>query len=237
MVLEPAAAVADFAARFGQDRLTPGNLGLELTTLLALLAVGTFAFFLLGDIVLLPGEPRIDRWAFDVADRLACDMLVDVAKVVTQLGSSPVTPPLVLGHRAVGRRAGAPIEAVALVAGWLLVVRRRAPRQGALRPPAAAGRAGRDTNAASRPATRPTRSRSWPAPSCSSAAASAGLRASPPSPSRWSSSRPSRVTRVYLRAHYLTDVLGGIALGVAIWSLVGVLALVAARVRHNGEPP
>ena len=27
------------------------------------------------------------------------------------------------------------------------------------------------------------------------------------------------VTRVYLRAHFLTDVLGGIALSVAIWSL------------------
>ena len=42
------------------------------------------------------------------------------------------------------------------------------------------------------------------------------------------------VTRVYLRVHYLTDVLGGAALGVAIWSLVGMLALFAGRVRHNG---
>jgi undecaprenyl-diphosphatase len=42
------------------------------------------------------------------------------------------------------------------------------------------------------------------------------------------------VTRVYLRAHYLTDVLGGIALSLAIWSLVGILALFAGRVRHNG---
>ena len=29
--------------------------------------------------------------------------------------------------------------------------------------------------------------------------------------------------------------LGGIALGVAVWSLVGVLALFAGRVRHNGR--
>ena len=42
------------------------------------------------------------------------------------------------------------------------------------------------------------------------------------------------VTRVYLRAHYLTDVLGGIALSMAIWSLVGIFALFAGRVRHNG---
>jgi membrane-associated phospholipid phosphatase len=45
------------------------------------------------------------------------------------------------------------------------------------------------------------------------------------------------VMRVYLRAHYLTDVLGGVALGLAIWSLVGVLALLVGRVRHNGGDP
>jgi membrane-associated phospholipid phosphatase len=41
------------------------------------------------------------------------------------------------------------------------------------------------------------------------------------------------VTRVYLGAHYLTDVLGGAALAVAVWSLVGALSLFAGRVRHN----
>ena len=41
------------------------------------------------------------------------------------------------------------------------------------------------------------------------------------------------VTRIYLRAHFLTDVLGGYALALAIWSIVGVFALFAGRVRHN----
>ena len=41
------------------------------------------------------------------------------------------------------------------------------------------------------------------------------------------------VTRIYLRVHFLTDVLGGIALAVSIWSLIGVLALFAGRVRQN----
>jgi membrane-associated phospholipid phosphatase len=43
------------------------------------------------------------------------------------------------------------------------------------------------------------------------------------------------LSRVYLRVHHLTDVLGGAALGVAIWALAGAFALVAGYVRHNGR--
>jgi undecaprenyl-diphosphatase len=39
--------------------------------------------------------------------------------------------------------------------------------------------------------------------------------------------------RVYLRAHYLTDVLGGLALGATAWALAGVLGLFAGHVRNN----
>jgi undecaprenyl-diphosphatase len=43
------------------------------------------------------------------------------------------------------------------------------------------------------------------------------------------------VTRVYLRAHYLSDAVGGVALGVAVWAFTGSVALVAAYVRHNED--
>jgi undecaprenyl-diphosphatase len=36
-------------------------------------------------------------------------------------------------------------------------------------------------------------------------------------------------TRVYLRAHYLTDVLGGVGLGVGVWSLVGIVAVLSGH--------
>jgi membrane-associated phospholipid phosphatase len=44
------------------------------------------------------------------------------------------------------------------------------------------------------------------------------------------------LTRVYLRAHYLSDVEGGWGVAVAIFGLLGVLALVVNRLRHNDRP-
>ena len=234
--LRPAAAVADMTARFSYERLTPGNLGLELTTLLALALVGSFSFFLLGDIVLEVGEPRIDRWAADVAARLNNDMLVSLAKVLTHLGSSPVTAALAAAtaiFAAVRRR---PIEAISLVAGWLIVfalVHITKIAYDRARPPAGFIQA---TNEAF-PSGHSAYAVTWVA--CATVLVRARV--------GWATRIAAvtvgvvivavvGVTRVYLRAHYLTDVLGGIALSTAIWSLIGVFALFAGRVRHNGDP-
>jgi undecaprenyl-diphosphatase len=233
LVLKPAATVADFTARFTQNRVTPGNLGLELTTLLALALVGAFSFFLLGDIVLQAGEPRIDRWAADLAERLRMDQLVSVAKVVTEIGSSPVTAALALAtaiFAAVRRR---PIEAVSLVVGWLLVF-------AAVHVTKAAYDRARPTGG-----LVDTFNQAYPSGhaayavtlvACATVLVRAGV--------GWAVRVAAvtvavilvavvAITRVYLRAHFLTDVLGGIALAVAIWSVVGILALVIGRVRHN----
>jgi membrane protein DedA with SNARE-associated domain/membrane-associated phospholipid phosphatase len=235
-LLKPAAIVADLTARFTQGRLTPGNLGLELTTLLALATVGAFSFFLLGDIVLNVGEPRIDRWAGDVAERLNMDMAVSVAKVVTDLGSSPVTAILTAAtaiFAAVRRR---PTEAVSLVVGWLLVyaaVHFTKSAYDRARPPHSLV----DTFNQAYPSGHAAYAVAWVA--CATVLVRAGV--------GWATRIAAvtvavvivavvSVTRVYLRAHYLTDVLGGISLSVAIWSLIGVFALFAGRVRHNGKP-
>ena len=229
--LRPAAAVADMTARFSYQRLTPGNLGLELTTLLALALVGGFSFFLLGDIVLNEGEPQIDRWAADVAHRLNMDALVSVAKIVTELGSSPVTAALCLAtaiFAAVRRR---PIEAVSLVLGWLIVfalVHITKTAFDRARPPLGLV----ETTNAAYPSGHSAYAVAWIA--CATVLVRAGV--------GWATRIAAvtvavgivavvAVTRVYLRAHFLTDVLGGIALAVAIWSLIGVFALFAGRVR------
>ena len=57
----PAAGGLDATARFGLGRLTPGHLGLELTTLIAIAGVGVFTVVLLGRLIGEPGDPRIDQ--------------------------------------------------------------------------------------------------------------------------------------------------------------------------------
>jgi membrane-associated phospholipid phosphatase len=44
------------------------------------------------------------------------------------------------------------------------------------------------------------------------------------------------LSRVYLRAHFLTDVLAGWGLAAALFSVCGIVGLVVAVVRHNGQP-
>jgi len=233
LALRPAAAFADVTARFSAERLTPGNLGLELTTLLALALVGGFSFFLLGDVVLLEGEPRIDEWAGDLATELYSQPLVDIAKVVTELGSSPVTGALALAtalFAAVRRRA---LESISLVAGWLLVFAavnitkvaydRARPPEGYVDTFNAAFPSGHSAYAVTLVACATVLVRAGVGWAVRIAAVTVAV----------ALVAVVGVTRIYLRAHFLTDVLGGIALATAIWSLVGVLGLFAGRVRHN----
>jgi undecaprenyl-diphosphatase len=44
------------------------------------------------------------------------------------------------------------------------------------------------------------------------------------------------LSRVYLRAHFMTDVLAGWGLAAALFSMCGLVGLVVAVVRHNGQP-
>lgn len=233
-VLRPTATGIDATARFGLHRLTPGDLGLELTTLLALLAVGAFGFALIGAAIQESPYPDLDRFAFDVADQIRFDMLTSVMKVVTHLGSSLVIGGLIVVTAGWALMRGRGLEAAMLVVGFGLSYAAVHIAKAAYDRPRPSG-ALVDTTLSAYPSGHALYAVSLIA--CATVLVRAGV--------GWAG-RFAVVTvavvavavvalsRVYLRAHYLTDVLGGVALGVAVWSLVGILALFAGRVRHNG---
>ena len=112
-------------ARQGRSPTAPralpsSSFGLELVTALTLLAVGALAFGLLGMLIEEHPVPRIDAWAFDVADPLQTPMLVDVAKVVTALGAFPTVALAALATAIWALTRRGRIDAVALIAGLLL---------------------------------------------------------------------------------------------------------------------
>jgi membrane protein DedA with SNARE-associated domain/membrane-associated phospholipid phosphatase len=216
-------------------RLTPGGLGLELTTLLAALSVGLFVVIaywavISGD----PGPTGGDRTALDVANDLSASWLDDAAKAFTRLGSGWVTWPLAALAAialAVRRRW---MEFWALVVGMTLTVllaneikvwtdRPRPPDpvvtvHGSAFP---SGHAAYSTlyvwlavTAALRIVPDITR-RSLVIAIGIVLAALIGL------------------TRVYLRVHWLSDVTAGWALGLSCFSAVAVVVLILAHIRDN----
>jgi undecaprenyl-diphosphatase len=236
LIGRPASAAADLAARFGAGRLTPGRLGLELTTLLALLAVGAYSFFFVGYIASQPGVPRIDELGADVARELAMDPAIDVAKVVTEVGSFPAVALAALATVAWTLLRRRWIEAAALTAGVLLsplLVNVAKAAYGRDRP----GGGLVDVDDAAYPSGHTAYSVALVA--CATVLVRAGM--------GWAVRFAAitvavaavamvGLTRVYLRVHHFTDVLGGASLGLALWALTGTLALVAGHVRHNGGP-
>jgi membrane protein DedA with SNARE-associated domain/membrane-associated phospholipid phosphatase len=73
-------------------RLTPGGtFGLEVTTLLSILAVSSFIVVAYTEIILGDGGPTPgDLTAFDIADTIRTGWLIDLAQVITDIGSTPV---------------------------------------------------------------------------------------------------------------------------------------------------
>lgn len=217
------------------NRVTPGELGLELTTLLAVVAVGSFAF--VGYALLLHGgtTPTFDGNALDLADRLRTGWTTDVAKGLSVLGSLPYVSFVVLataGFLAARRRiteAGALVIAMALTVAAVHVAKAsidRARPSGSLV----------DTVGSSFPSGHAAYAMAF-------VACAVALRHALPG----FASRSVLVvvsvagaaligaSRVLLRAHYMSDVIGGWGLGATMFALLGMAALVIAFLRHNGR--
>jgi membrane protein DedA with SNARE-associated domain/membrane-associated phospholipid phosphatase len=235
-VVRPLARVSQQPARFVWNRFTPGDLGLEVTTLLALAAVGSFTFFLLGseldERTLLVG----DRLAFDIADSLYSEPVKDVVVWVTALGSFPVIAVLVTATTAwatVRRRFfDAAVLPVSFLLCWVVVdVAKEA--YGRPRPPGPHV----DVEGLAYPSAHAAYAIAWVA------CAVVLVRAGSTFATRFAVVTVAIVlaaviglSRVYLRVHYLSDVEGGWGVGVAIFALLGMVAVVVGWLRQNGRP-
>ena len=216
-------------------RLTPGGLGLEFTTLLAVLAVGLFVLIAYWVVIAAdPGPTPGDRTAMNVADDLQTDWLVDGAKVVTRLGSGWVTYPLatvVAIVLAVRRRW---MEFWALVGGTVLIavlvpeIKTLTDRP---RPPdplvsvgSSAFPSGHATQATLYAWLAVTFAlRLVPGITRRSLLIAAGI----------ALTVLIGLTRVYLRVHWMSDVSSGWALGVSCYALAAAVVLAVAHIRHN----
>lgn len=221
-------------ARFLWGRLTPGDLGLELTTLLAVAGVGGFVF--VGYAIVLADVPTTvgDMRAFDLADSLRFGVALDAARLLTWIGSLAVVGPIVVlagVWLALRRRV---LESVALVLGMSLTFvavhlaktafdRPRPPRplvvtDGLSYP------SGHAAYAVGLIAVAVALTRTAPALRAVGLVAVAVVAAA-----------VVGATRIYLRAHYLSDVLGGAGLAAAIFAACAMVALIVGFLRQNAE--
>jgi membrane protein DedA with SNARE-associated domain/membrane-associated phospholipid phosphatase len=235
-VVRPAARLLRRPALFVWNRLTPGELGIELTTLLAIAAVGSFAF--IANAVTLSTEDyaALDLRTLTMARDVAQDTALSVAKVVTALGSLPAVVVLVLGTSGLLVWRGEHRPAVALVAGLVLTYVAVHVTKGAYDRPRPLDPV-TDSHGAAFPSGHSAYATAWVA--CAIALA----RALPTLGTRFSIVVTATLvaaviglTRLYLRVHWLSDVLAGWGLGAAIFATCGIVALVVGVVRDNPDP-
>lgn len=235
-LVRPLWRVAGPRLRFLLGRLTPGGLGLELSAVLAALAVGIYVLVLYlsllgGD----PGPTAGDRVAFDVTREVTAAWLSEVARSFTRLGAAYVAWPLAALAcllLAVRRRW---LELAVLAAGLAIAVAGVAVLKDAVarpRPPgplvAADGSSFPSGHAAYStlyPVLAIVAARVAPAIAARLALTVAGIAAA----------AAIGLSRVYLRVHYLSDVLGGWATATAAFALCAAVALVVGHLRQNGR--
>lgn len=233
--LRPAVRWVQGPLRFFVARLTPGELGLELTTLLAVAAVGSFAYFGYWIAVAERGYGALDltvnRWAVD----LYSPVVASIAEVVTVLGAPGLVWTVVGAVTILLLVRRHWVEGSVLGLGMLLTIAFVRIGKTALDRPRPADELVNASGAAF-PSGHAAHAVAWVA------LAVIAVRLVPSLKGRWSLVAAGVVvavlvalTRVYLRVHWLSDVLAGAGVAAMSFSLVAVVALVVDFVRHN--PP
>jgi len=219
--------------RFAGARLTPGDLGIELTTMLAVMAVSAYLIVLqihsieTGD-SLVTG----DQWALDIARDIQTQALTTLAKVLSFLGSFWVVLVAVLGTGAYLLTRDRWAEAVALGAGFIVTDITFHVMKAAVNRP--------------RPSDALVDSGGSAYPSGHAALAVTYLSIAVVLAREGHRARRLAIllagiaaivliglSRVYLRVHYLSDVGGGWAVGLAVFSICGCIALVVQYLRDS----
>ncbi|HEY5976722.1 MAG TPA: bifunctional DedA family/phosphatase PAP2 family protein [Solirubrobacterales bacterium] len=222
--------------RFLWDRVTPGGtFGLEFTSLMAALSVA--AFVLVAYTVIVGGDAGPtpgDETAVDIVESLQAGWLVDLAKGVTTLGASFVVLPLALISAillAANRRWA---ELGVLTVGMAMIVIGGHELKAAIDRPRPDGSLV-DTTGSSFPSLHAAYStfyvwgamtivlRLRPGMARGAAVIVAGIAVA----------ALVGLSRVYLGAHYLSDVNAGWALGAGCFALCAIVALVITTVRNN----
>ncbi|HEU0025352.1 MAG TPA: VTT domain-containing protein [Thermoleophilaceae bacterium] len=233
VVVRPLARLLRPAVSFVVDRLMPGELGLKLTTAMAVAGGGIYVFVLYAAI--LSGSTSLtplDRELLDVGRDLRSETLVDIAKIVSDFGSfaSVTAMLLVVAVALLARRR--PLDAALLLFGFAVVYVAVDVTKAAIDRPRPSGPLV-DTGASAYPSGHAAYATAWVA------AAWALTR------DRGLPSQAAIVTgavalavaiglsRVYLRAHYWSDVAGGWGLGAGVFGLLAVAVLVVEYVRNN----
>jgi undecaprenyl-diphosphatase len=220
--------------RFAWNRLTPGGLGLEFTTVSAVLLTAGYTFYFYTVAAAdWPTEftTRINDAAFRVADSIRTDWLDSLAEAVTKLGAFPVAAAFTLiaaGYCLYRRRVPEALVLVLSLAitgllvtplkAWLDVPRPSGSLVGTLGASYPSGHAAYAVAYISIAVTI-ERVRDIVLRTALVAAAIALTTA-------------IALSRVYLRAHYLSDVIGGVALAATITALLAGVAFVVLHIRQ-----
>ena len=233
-VLRPVWVLVAPPLRFVAGRLTPGELGIELTTLLAIAGVSIYTVIL--QINLLQTNALLfgDSTALDIARNIELGILTTLGKVLGVIGRLWFVVLVTAAACAylLSRRRAA--EAIALSAGLAVTqittqvikgaVDRPRPGDGLAHADGFAYPSGHASIAVTYLAIAVILSRTVPAAwrvglviAGTVLAVAIGL------------------SRAYLRVHYITDVVGGWSVGLAAFSLCGAVALVVEYLRHNSE--
>lgn len=218
-------------------RLTPGGtFGLELTTLCAIMAVGSFIVIAYTEIITGNGGPTPgDLTAFDLVERLRSGWLTDVARFVTDLGSAAVLTPVVVLTATILALNKKWSEFTVLVLSVATIVISVDLLKGAVDRPRPSGEHLTAFSQASFPSGHAANSvfyvwlaitiavRLRPNMARKTALVLAGI----------GLSALIGLSRVYLGVHYLSDVNAGWALGAFCFAFFAVAALLTGQLRKN----